>query len=106
MIMNIKINEDNTKSSKHEALANSTLSSAEPPKDYELMLQGLEAEARNHIRVEQQLKLHIESLQYKMEDMGNSLIKEKSRIKELDDVILLDFTAIKLAIAQQSVNSS
>lgn len=32
----------------------------EPPKDYETMLQKYEAEVRNHIKIEQQLKLHIE----------------------------------------------
>jgi hypothetical protein len=40
----------------------------EPPKDYELMLQKYEAEVRNHIKIEQQLKLHIEVLQDKLED--------------------------------------
>ena len=32
----------------------------EPPKDYEQMLQKYEAEVRNHSKIEQQLKLHIE----------------------------------------------
>ena len=34
----------------------------EPPKDYEMILQKYEAEVRNHIKIEQQLKLHIECL--------------------------------------------
>ena len=33
-----------------------------PPKEYEQQLQQYEAEVRNHIKVEQQLKLHIEVL--------------------------------------------
>ena len=33
-----------------------------PPKEYEAQLQAYEAEVRNHIKVEQQLKLHIEVL--------------------------------------------
>jgi hypothetical protein len=33
------------------------------PIDYEKIIQKLEADIRNHIRVEQQLKLHIESIQ-------------------------------------------
>eukprot|EP00831_Metopus_contortus_P040709 TRINITY_DN31892_c0_g1_i2.p1 TRINITY_DN31892_c0_g1~~TRINITY_DN31892_c0_g1_i2.p1 ORF type:complete len:347 (+),score=72.02 TRINITY_DN31892_c0_g1_i2:1-1041(+) len=41
----------------------------EPPKDYELIIQKLEAEVRSHIRVEQQLKLHIEGLQSKYEEL-------------------------------------
>ncbi len=41
---------------------------ADPQKDYEQMLQKLEAETRNHIRVEQQLKLHIESIQSKLDE--------------------------------------
>jgi hypothetical protein len=43
-------------------------SMAEPPKDYEQMLQKYEAEVRNHIKIEQQLKLHIECLQDKLEE--------------------------------------
>lgn len=46
----------------------SFVSMDEPPKDYELMLQKYEAEVRNHIKIEQQLKLHIECLQDKLED--------------------------------------
>jgi len=37
------------------------------------MLQKLESEVRNHIKIEQQLKLHIECIQDKLEDA----IKEK-----------------------------
>ena len=36
--------------------------------EYEAMLQKLEADIRNHIRIEQQLKLHIESLQGKIDE--------------------------------------
>ena len=48
----------------------------EPPKDYEMMLQKYEAEVRNHIKIEQQLKLHIECLQDKLEEA------EKERQRE------------------------
>jgi|LauGreDrversion4_2_1035121.scaffolds.fasta_scaffold854839_1 predicted RNase H-like nuclease (RuvC/YqgF family) len=44
-----------------------------PPSEYEKMLQKLEGEVRNHIKIEQQLKLHIECIQDKLEDA----IKEK-----------------------------
>ena len=40
-----------------------------PPKEYEQQLQQYEAEVRNHIKVEQQLKLHIEVLQEKIDDL-------------------------------------
>lgn len=46
----------------------STRSMQEPPKDYEVMLQKYEAEVRNHIKIEQQLKLHIECVQDKLDD--------------------------------------
>ena len=44
------------------------------------MLQKYEAEVRNHIKVEQQLKLHIEVLQEKIDDL------EKDK-KEFDNKI-------------------
>lgn len=37
--------------------------------EYEEMIQKLENDVRTHIRVEQQLKLHIESIQNKLEEM-------------------------------------
>ena len=40
-----------------------------PPEEYEQQLQDYEAEVRNHIKVEQQLKLHIEVLQEKIDDL-------------------------------------
>jgi hypothetical protein len=40
-----------------------------PPEEYETQLQDYEAEVRNHIKVEQQLKLHIEVLQEKIDDL-------------------------------------
>ena len=46
----------------------SVLSGDEAPSEYEGMLQKYEAEVRNHIKIEQQLKLHIECVQDKLED--------------------------------------
>ncbi len=46
----------------------SALSGDEAPSEYESMLQKYEAEVRNHIKIEQQLKLHIECVQDKLED--------------------------------------
>jgi hypothetical protein len=48
-----------------------------PPKEYEQQLQQYEAEVRNHIKVEQQLKLHIEVLNEKIEEFE----KEKEEIR-------------------------
>lgn len=49
----------------------------EPPKDYEVMLQKYEAEVRNHIKIEQQLKLHIECVQDKLDDSEKAREKMK-----------------------------
>ena len=42
---------------------------AQRSEQFENMLQKLEAEVRNHIRIEHQLKLHIESNQHKIEEL-------------------------------------
>jgi len=90
MIMSLKFDEgdSSSKPSKQNSLLTdkSALSGIEPPKEYEIMIQKLEAEARNHIRIEQQLKLHIESLQFKIEENTNDLEKEKAKNKILEDV--------------------
>lgn len=44
-------------------------------KEYEKILRQLEAECRNHIKVEQQMKLHIECLQEKIDNFN----KEKAK---------------------------
>lgn len=48
-----------------------------PPKEYEMQLQSSEAEVRNHIKVQQQLKLHIEVLQEKIDDLEKERDKQK-----------------------------
>eukprot|EP00826_Nyctotherus_ovalis_P015247 TRINITY_DN14319_c0_g1_i22.p2 TRINITY_DN14319_c0_g1~~TRINITY_DN14319_c0_g1_i22.p2 ORF type:complete len:148 (+),score=37.48 TRINITY_DN14319_c0_g1_i22:423-866(+) len=62
--MNLKPGENSTVPPKHHDEGQE--------EDYEQMLQRLEEEARDHIRIEQQLKLHIDSLQDKIEDMDKS----------------------------------
>ncbi|OMJ85140.1 hypothetical protein SteCoe_13606 [Stentor coeruleus] len=54
---------------------------------FESMLQKLEAEVRNHIRVEHQLKLHIETNQSQAEELEQQNNKLLSQIKELNDKI-------------------
>ena len=39
----------------------------EPPMEYEEIIQKLEGDVRKHIRIQNQLKLHIESLQSKVD---------------------------------------
>ena len=40
-----------------------------PPKVYEEIIQGLEADVRKHIRIEQQLKLHIETVEGRIDEL-------------------------------------
>ena len=40
-----------------------------PPKEYEEVIIKLEGDIRMHIRVEQQMRLHIENLQQRIEDL-------------------------------------
>ncbi len=85
--MNIKTEEDNG-SNKESAIGSiSEYSMPDPPKDYEKMVQKLEEEVRNHIRVEQQLKLHIESLQFKMEEIENVKLQMARQLKTSNEVI-------------------
>lgn len=52
--------------------------------EYEQLVQGLEAEIRGHIRVEQQLKVYIESVQEKLD--GYDALQ--AEVKELNKVSL------------------
>ena len=76
----------------------SILTDYEPPKEYEKVIQKLEADVRNHIRVEQQLKLHIETVHNKMEELENKCntlqnendsitAKKDIQINELEDKV-------------------
>ncbi len=53
---------------------------AGPPKDYEQMLQSLEEEIRNHISMEQQLKLEAEASQTECDEIINENRKQKEKI--------------------------
>lgn len=64
--------------------------------DYEKMVQKLEADVRQHIRVEQQLKLHIDNIQERAEEDGKfieKLNKEKDRHqrerKRMDEMLTI-----------------
>jgi len=63
----------------------------DPPKVYEELIQTLEADVRKHIRIEQQLKLHIESIEYRNEELehqAEELQKEADRAAEEQTQIL------------------
>ena len=59
-----------------------------PPKVYEEIMQQLEADIRKHIRIEHQLKLHIESVEDRIEELerdeeGHE--KEKNEFKSVKE---------------------
>jgi len=60
-------------------------SKSELATEYESMIQKLEAEVRSHIRLEQQLKLHADSLQAKIEEKEKLESSSKQKIQNLND---------------------
>jgi hypothetical protein len=70
--------------------------STEPPQDYEEVIQKLEGDIRKHIRIEQQMKLHSESLQQKIEDKEKEIDKINKFIIQLKD----DFSREKKVLNQ------
>ena len=84
-------------------------------KEYEKALRALESECRNHIKVEQQMKLHIECLQEKLDsvtkdkDNAEKIISDKQNefsveveklskiIKTLEEELINKADKIKLA---------
>lgn len=77
---------------KREFKASDKSELAKRTEQFEAMLQKLESEVRNHIRVEQQLKLHLEAAQSRVEELekGNDsakLLKElAAKEKEVEDL--------------------
>ncbi len=57
------------------------------------MIQKLEADIRNHIRIEQQLKLHIESIQNKLEELERS--KENVVVQNPDAKVVEELELIQ-----------
>ena len=58
---------------------------AQRSEQFENMLQKLEAEVRNHIRIEHQLKLHIESNQNKIDELEKYKIEAEVKLMDVDD---------------------
>lgn len=79
----------------------------EPPKDYEAMLQKYEAEVRNHIKIEQQLKLHIECVQDKLDDSEKAREKMKHDLRKNDEDTHKDMQRYKdlLGLREKEVDS-
>lgn len=57
---------------------------AKRSEQFETLLQKTEAEVRNHIRIEHQLKLHIENHQNRIEELERIEAQDKMTIKELE----------------------
>lgn len=103
ILMNLKV-EDYIIIKKQEKNANrnkplsssSSVASSEPPQDYEEVIQKFEADIRKHIRIEQQMKLHSESLQQKIEDKEKEIDQIKTDMQKLRD----DFTREKKLLHQ------
>ena len=53
------------------------------PRVYEEIIQGLEADVRKHIRIEHQLKLHIESIEDRVEELEKEALKFQTSPDEL-----------------------
>jgi len=68
---------------------------------YEQLLQKLEGEVRNHIRIEQQLKLHIESTQAKLEDAEKARLKVTNSSKDIIEEIKNDNKALIRALKKK-----
>lgn len=59
---------------------------SQSPEEYEKIIQKLEAEVRNHISVQQQMKLYIESYQSKVEELEPLEKKHKKVLDKLEDM--------------------
>jgi hypothetical protein len=91
IMMNMKIEEQNDKKkSKHpiDSLSGTSSTSSIPAahEEYEKILRQLEAESRQHIQVEQQMKIHIECLQDKLDANSKKeeeVEKEQKKLKRV-----------------------
>ena len=80
-----KQEKDKLKANKGGSKVSSSRESTEPPQDYEEVIQKFEGDIRKHIRIEQQMKLHSESLQQKIEDKDKEITKIQQQLVELKD---------------------
>ena len=64
-------------SERSDGMSASSMAESCPPV-YEEIIQQLEADVRKHIRIEHQLKLHIESVEDRVEELERDLAKAES----------------------------
>lgn len=96
ILLNLREEEQKSQPPAQKPSADESLKSdADPPQDYEQIIQKLEAETRMHIRVpslvnhlrfpqiEQQLKLHIDTIQAKLEDDEKETERNNHSVKVL-----------------------
>ena len=66
----------------NESFTDSSLGGPGCPRVYEEMIQQLEADIRKHIRIEHQLKLHIESVEDRVEELERDAAKAEDSSKK------------------------
>lgn len=90
ILMNLKIEDylamkkQEKEMGKHDEVRLSSTESVlsnDPPQDYEEVIQKFEGDIRKHIRIEQQMKLHSESLQQKIEDKEKEIDQIQAEMK-------------------------
>ena len=77
------------------------------PEMYEKLIQDLEADVRKHIRIQQQLKLHIESVEDRLEELesendGLLAERETTQMKQQRQISDLEKNVHKLSEEKQS----
>ena len=73
---------DSARGAAQDEQASSYDDSPSCPRIYEEMIQQLEADIRKHIRIEHQLKLHIESVEDRVEELERDLEKLETTDKK------------------------
>lgn len=81
------------------------LAATEQSSQYESMIQKLEAEIRQHIRVEQQLRLYAETAQQKMDDLQSDKTQLGEQVKELNLQLATKIKELQQTQAQLSRQS-
>ena len=80
---------------REEISSASRVYSGETDKNYEEIVRELEKEAREHVRIEQQLRLYIETLQNKLEEMEAKNKELDKKIASLEEKLRLSMISIK-----------
>ncbi len=81
----IKMKDEEKKEDKDNKSQDSGRTSIEPPQDYEEVIQKFEGDVRKHIRIEQQMKIHSDNLQEKLEDKEKQFTKIEEKLKKIKE---------------------